>query len=210
MKCDKVQALHGAYLDSELDAKATFEIERHLATCPACARVFTEEERLEARIMAGLNRGTRTATLWEQIERSVVSAAPLSPDLFAGCEDSTQRRKEPQRVAEGSLSLRSAAYLCVSALTRLQAGWQASRWAWAGLAAMWVGILALNLAAREPGAPLVAGQELPSASEMGFALKQKQLLMAGLTVTSEPAPADRPKAALPSPRSDRHSETLNA
>jgi len=75
---------------------------------------------------------------------------------------------------------------------------------------VWVGILALNFAAREPAAPLVASQELPSASEMGFALKQKQLLMAGLAVTSEPVPADRPKPALPSPRSDRHSETLNA
>jgi anti-sigma factor RsiW len=210
MKCDKVQALHGAYLDSELDAKATFEIERHLATCPACARLLAEEEKLEARMVAGLNRGTRTATLWEQIERSVVAAAPLSPDLFAECEGLTRSRREPQRAAERSPSLRTAAYLCVSALIRLRAGWQASRWAWSGLAAVWVGILALNFAAREPGAPLVAGQDLPSASEMGFALKQKQLLMAGLAVTSEPAPADRPKAALPSPRSDRRNETLNA
>ena len=74
---------------------------------------------------------------------------------------------------------------------------------------MWVVILVLDLAAREPDAPLVAGQEVPSASEMRFALKQKQLLMAELAFTSEPAPADKPKPAPPSPRSDRRKETLN-
>ena len=45
---------------------------------------------------------------------------------------------------------------------------------------------------------------------MRFALKQKQLLMAELAFTSEPAPADKPKAAPPSPRSERRNETLNA
>jgi hypothetical protein len=75
---------------------------------------------------------------------------------------------------------------------------------------VWVGIVGLNFAAREPDAPLMAGQQAPSASEMRFALKQKQLLMADLAATSEPAPAEKPKAAPPSPRSDRRNETLNA
>jgi hypothetical protein len=71
-------------------------------------------------------------------------------------------------------------------------------------------ILALNFAGREPNPPLMAEQAAPSASEMRFAVKQKQLLMAELAMTSEPAPADKPKAALPSPRSDRRNETFNA
>ena len=144
---------------------------------------------------AGLNRGPRTAALWEQLEREVVAAA-----------QAPSRPRPPARVPppvgwQGVLETLGA---------QLRAGWQRSRWAWAGLAAVWVGILGLNLTARESEAPLMAGQQVPSASEMRFALKQKQLLMAELAVTTEPAPADKPKAAPPSPRSDRRSQTLNA
>ena len=195
MKCNEVQTMQGPYLDSELDAKTTLEIEQHLETCPACARLFAEEEKLEARIMAGLNQGHRTAVLWEQIERSV-----------AATESSASRARPPALVSE------PAGWRAVlGALgAQLRAGWQTSRWAWAGLATAWVVILALNFTAREPDAPLVARQEVPSASEMRLALKQKQLLMAELAITSEPAPAAKPKAAPPSPRSDRRKETLNA
>jgi anti-sigma factor RsiW len=186
MKCDQVQTLHGPYLDSELDAKTSLEIEQHLAACPACARVFAEAQKLD--------RGPRTAALWEQIEREVVSAS------------SGSRLRPPAHVSqpfgwEGVLGTLGA---------QLRAGWRVSRWAWTGLAAVWAVILALNFTAREGNAPLVAGQAVPSASEMRFAFKQKQLLMAELVVTSEPAPADKPKAAPPSPRSDRRIETLNA
>jgi anti-sigma factor RsiW len=215
MKCDEVQTMQGPYLDSELDAKTTLEIERHLAACPACARLFAQEQKLEARITAGLKQGPRTAALWDQIESSVVAAAPLYPDLLTGCEDLTQRQgREPQRVAERAFSLGSSAFLCVSALRlfwlRLRFGWQRSRWAWTGLAAVWAVILVLHLAAREPEARLVAAQEVPSASEMRLALEQKYLLMAELALTSEPALADKPKPARPSPHSERRNETLNA
>ena len=194
MKCDEVQALHGPYLDSELDARTSLEIEQHLKACPECARLFAEEEKLEARIKAGLKQGPRTPALWAQIERGVVG-------------NSTQRRKGTQRNAEEMNPLRLSASLCVSALTQLRAGWQASRWAWAGLAAVWVGILLLNSAAREPDSPLVAAQTLPSASEMRLALKQKDMLMAELAFSSEPAA--KPNPAPPSPRSDRRRATLN-
>jgi len=208
MNCDEVQILHGPYLDSELDARTSLEFERHLKGCPGCARVFAEEQKLEARIMGGLKPGPRTAALWAQIESSVAATGLLHPDLLTGGEELTQRRKEPQRVAENSSSLRSSAFRTV--WLRLRLGWQRPRWAWAGLAAVWGVILALNFTAREPDAPFVAGQELPSASEMRFALKQKQLWMADLALTSEPAPAAKPKPAPPSPRSDRRRETLNA
>ena len=92
---------------------------------------------------------------------------------------------------------------------RLRAGWQTSRWAWTGLVAVWVVILGLNRAAPEPVPPSVAGQEAPPASEVRIALKQKYLLMAGLAFTSEAAETEKPKAPLPSPRSDRRKATLN-
>ena len=194
MKCNEVQTMQGPYLDSELDAKTTLEIEQHLAGCPACARLFAQEQKLEARITAGLNRGSRTAALWAQIEREVADASsasrPRPPALV------------PQPVGWPAV---------LGALgAQLRAGWQASRWAWTGLAAVWAVILVLNLAAREPEAPLVAGQEVPSASEMRLALEQKYLLMSELALTSEPAPADKPKPARPSPHSERRNETLNA
>jgi anti-sigma factor RsiW len=178
MKCDEVQTLHGPYLDSELDAKTSLEVEQHLATCPACARLFAEEEKLEARMMAGLNRGPRTPALWALIEGEVAAAAHVSqPVGWQGVQ--------------------------------LQAGWQPTRRVWAGLAGVWVVILTLNFAASQSDAPLVAGQEVPSASEMRLALREKQLLTAELAITSEPAPADKSKASPPSPRSDRRNENLN-
>jgi anti-sigma factor RsiW len=195
MKCDEVQTLHGPYLDSELDAKNSLEIQQHLKTCPGCARFFAEVEKLDARLMAGLNRGPRTAAVWGQIEGSVVAAASS-----ASC---------PRPPAPVTQPVGWPAVLAALG-AQLRAGWQVSRWAWSGLAAVWVVILALNLAARELDAPLAAGQGVPSASELRFAVKQKQLLMADLAFTSEPAPADKRKAAPPSPRSDRRNETLTA
>jgi anti-sigma factor RsiW len=196
MKCEEVQTLHGLYLDSELDARTSLEIEQHLKACAACARLFAEEEKLEARIKAGLKRGQRTPALWAQIERGMAG-------------DLTQRRKGTQRNGEEMSPLRLSATHWVSALARLRAGWQRSRWAWAGLAAVWAVILALNGAAREPGGQIVAGKRLPPAAEVRFAVEQKHLLMADLAFTTEPVPADKPKAAPTSPRSDRRKATLN-
>jgi anti-sigma factor RsiW len=195
MKCEEVRSLHGPYLDSELDAKNSLEIERHLAACPACARLFAEAKKLDARLMAGLNRGPRTAPLWEQIEGSVTAVAASG--------------SRPRPTATVTQPVGWPAVL-VALGTQLRAGWRTSRWAWSGLAAAWVVILTLNFAGRESDAPLVAGQAVPSASEIRFALKQNHLLMAELALTSEPAPADKPKAAPPRPRSDRRNETLNA
>jgi hypothetical protein len=190
MKCDELQLLQGPYLDSELDVRTSLDIQEHLKSCPNCARVFAEEQKLEARLKAGLNQGRRTTALWDAIERSVAAAS--------------RPRQAPREVrpvgGRGILAVLAA---------QLQAGWQRSRWAWSGLAAAWVVILALNLAAREPEASLAAGMQLPAAAEVRFAAKQRQLLMTDLAALSEPAPAENVKTVPPSPRSDRRRETLN-
>ncbi|MEI8045564.1 MAG: hypothetical protein WCL11_29420, partial [Verrucomicrobiota bacterium] len=41
-------------------------------------------------------------------------SALLRPDLIEGCEDLTQRRREAQRGAEGSFTLRFSAFLCTA------------------------------------------------------------------------------------------------
>ena len=194
MKCNEVQTMQGPYLDSELEAKTNLEIEQHLSACPACARLFAAQQKLETRMTAGLNRGSRTAGLWAQIEREVAGAP------------SGSRSRPPAHVQQAG-----GWPAVLGALgAKIRAGWRTSRWAWTGLAAVWAVILVLNLAEREPEAPLVAGQEVPSASEMRLALEQKYLLMSELAFTSDPAPADKPKTARPSPHSERRNEALNA
>jgi anti-sigma factor RsiW len=195
MKCDEAQSLHGPYLDSELDAKTTVEIQQHLKSCPDCARFFAEEEKLQARIMAGLNQGQRSAGLWEEIEHSLVAAAPATAR-----SQLTARLPQPAGWQTVLWTLSG----------QLHSGWRRFPRAWTGLAASWVGIFALLFAAREPDTPLVAGQQVPSRSEMHFALIQKQLLMSELAVTPEPVAAEKPKAAPPSRRGDRGNETLNS
>jgi hypothetical protein len=195
MKCDEIRPLQSAYLDSELDARTTLEIQQHMKSCMGCARVFAEEQRLEARMKAGLNRGERTGPLWDQIERSVAAAA-----LVRGCT------RPPTGVSQPA----GWRHLLSRIGEQLQSGWRRSRWAWSGLAAVWVVILLLDFTAREPDTTLVAGQRVPTPSEMRLAWKQKEQLMAELAVTIEPAPADKPKPAPPKPRSDRRNGTLNA
>jgi hypothetical protein len=71
--------------------------------------------------------------------------------------------------------------------------------AWAGLAAVWAVILALNLSQREP-APVMAEKSAPPSPEMVTALRQQQQLLAELAGATEVRDADRPKAAGPQPR----------
>ena len=195
MRCDEVQSLQGLYLDSELDARTALEIEQHLKSCRDCAHLFAEEQKLEARLKAGLNQGQRTATLWERVERAAVAAAPATEGPWS------EFRAPPP----------AGCHAVFAALgEQLQAGWRRSRWAWTGLAMVWVVILGLSFVAREPDVPVVAGKQLPPAGEVRFAVEQKHLLMADLAFTTEPDTADKPKAAPPSPRSDRRNETLNA
>jgi hypothetical protein len=198
MKCDEVQLLQGPFLDSELDARTTLEIGEHLKSCAECARLFAEEQKLEARMKGGLNRGQRTAALWEQIERSVVAASVAGE----GASHRTRGGRAPlQPQGYGSVWLALGG--------QLLAGWQHSRWAWAGLAAVWVVIVGLNFAGGEAEGARLAEKQLPPASEVRFAVKQKRLLMADLAALAEPASADKARVAPPSPRSDRRKETLN-
>lgn len=47
MKCPEAHALMMAWLDSELDTRATVEVSTHLESCRPCRRLFDAEERLE-------------------------------------------------------------------------------------------------------------------------------------------------------------------
>ena len=82
--------------------------------------------------------------------------------------------------------------------------------AWAGLAAVWLIILTLNFATGEKSTA-VAKRQPPPSPEMLMVLKEQEKILAELlTERSEPREADRPKAATPSPRSERRREMMMA
>src|SRR6266446_10836824 len=76
MKCAEVRKFVRLYLDSELDTEHSFEVERHLESCPECAGLFEAEKKFDDRLSRFLGRGAATRALWRNIE-SRISPAPL-------------------------------------------------------------------------------------------------------------------------------------
>ena len=74
MKCAEVRKLVRLYLDSELDAKHSFEVEQHLESCVECAGLFEAEKKFDVRLGRFLRDGHATRALWENIE---VQIAPV-------------------------------------------------------------------------------------------------------------------------------------
>jgi hypothetical protein len=74
--------------------------------------------------------------------------------------------------------------------------------AWAGLAAVWILILAVNFSLRD-ASPRVAEKYLPPSPEVIVELKKQQLLFAELVGSAQPPDADRQKLFAPKPRSQR-------
>ena len=68
MKCNEIRNLALAYLDSELDAKTSQEIQLHLQTCAECAELFAREGKFNERLSGVMRVGQFTPALWEQIE----------------------------------------------------------------------------------------------------------------------------------------------
>ncbi|PYJ71924.1 MAG: hypothetical protein DME75_06580 [Verrucomicrobia bacterium] len=74
MKCAEVRQFVRLYLDSELDAKNSFEVEQHLESCAECAGLFEAEKKFDVRLGRFLRRGDATRTLWENIEVQIAPA----------------------------------------------------------------------------------------------------------------------------------------
>ena len=189
MKCDEVQPLHGPYLDSELDAKTTLEIQQHLATCTECTRVFTAEAKLDARIMAGLKQGQRSAALWEQVEQKMIAAAKSAAAPRTSILDF-----RPSFLS--TLNAQLATLL-----------WPSPR-AWAGLAAVWLVMLAVNFSTRDQATALAAHSAGPPSPDTVRVLKQQEQLLAELVERDETRGADKSKAVPPRPHTERRNELL--
>jgi hypothetical protein len=74
--------------------------------------------------------------------------------------------------------------------------------AWAGLAAVWVLIFAVNFSMRDT-TRVVAEKAAPPSREVIAELKQQQRMMAELIGARDTGDADRPKSLVPQPRSQR-------
>ena len=74
--------------------------------------------------------------------------------------------------------------------------------AWAGLAGVWIIIIAVNFSMRDP-APRLAEKSAPPSPEVIVELRQQQLLLAELMGPREARDADRPRIFTPRPRGER-------
>ena len=74
--------------------------------------------------------------------------------------------------------------------------------AWAGLAAIWILILAVDYSIRDK-APLVAEKSGPTSPEVVAQLREQQRLLAELMGPRDTGDADRSKSSAPWPRSER-------
>jgi hypothetical protein len=74
--------------------------------------------------------------------------------------------------------------------------------AWAGLAAAWIFILAVNVSVRDR-LPVVAEKSTPPAPEVIVELRQQRRLLAELMGPRDARDADRSKSFVPQPRSER-------
>ena len=73
--------------------------------------------------------------------------------------------------------------------------------AWAGLAAVWVLIIGLNLSQRDPAPRPGEKTSAPPVATL-LALRQQQQLLAELSGSPEAAEADRPRSYVPKPHSE--------
>jgi hypothetical protein len=74
--------------------------------------------------------------------------------------------------------------------------------AWAGLAAVWIIILAVNISVRDRSS-VVAEKSIPPAPEVIVELRQQRRLLAELMGPRDASDADRSKSFVPQPRSER-------
>jgi len=109
-------------------------------------------------------------------------------EILRECRESTVESRRPERSFLSTLNHQLSTLL-----------WPHPK-AWAGLAAAWVVIAALNLSMREPG-PASVKKGSPSPETMAE-LKRQRLLYAQLMGPNE-QPVDRPKTFVPQPRSGR-------
>jgi anti-sigma factor RsiW len=176
MNCHEIQSLAGPYLDSELDAKTSLAIQQHLAACPACTRRFAAEQECATRLTNALRKGEPTPELWRGIEERVRTATAPKGATRAG------RERSPKP------------WWCAWL-------WPSPRF-YAGVAALWIVMLAVHFGyLREPARILVTSNP-PSPTVQSALAEQRRQLAEMLGSVSAPGAASATQSKLLSPRSE--------
>lgn len=101
MTCSNARALLTAYVDAELDVANSIEIETHLETCPACARIVDSQQRVRSAIQSsdlayqlpgGLRERIGSALRQESASLEVETEAPGVASIAARGEAGAQRQ----------------------------------------------------------------------------------------------------------------------
>jgi len=100
--------------------------------------------------------------------------------------------------------------LCLGGFNKiwLELVWPCRR-IWAGLAAVWILIFAVNFSQRDPS-ELMARKTPPPSPEMILTFRQQDILLAELIGQNETQAAEPPKTFSPRPSSERRFETMAA
>jgi len=75
MNCDETRALVTAYVDAELDVAHSREVEWHIQTCPACARLVENQQRLRSSIQASGLRFDPPSSFDRRLDAALRTAA---------------------------------------------------------------------------------------------------------------------------------------
>lgn len=107
---------------------------------------------------------------------------------------------------EAQASRHSSFVIGHSWLPTLKQAFSALLWphpkAWAGLAAVWLGVIVLNCSLRDPS-PGLAAKAPPPSPETVAELRQQQRMLAELIGPAEERVTDRRRELAPKPRSER-------
>lgn len=169
-ECEQVMAWRDSYLDSELDARTTLDVQRHLACCPECAGRFAAESRWQRGLADALRRTPDDAALWRDVEGQVA-------------------RSEPRGLAAAGSGRPGPDPRC----------WRFWLWpspvAPLGLAAVWAGILIFQTLARDP-VPQTQAVAMPqtASTQVLVALRDQRRLADELleSPATDPAPTGSP------------------
>jgi anti-sigma factor RsiW len=161
-------------------------VENHLAVCADC-RKYCDETRKVAALLAN----------WEGNFRHI------EPDQII-----RMRWAKAVEAAAGPAPVRRLTPIMAICEWWHDVIWPCRR-IWAGLAAVWVVILAVNLSMRD-NSQTMAMKSSPPSPEMIMAFQQQERLLAELIGPNETRNAEPPKLSLPQPRSQRRIELLTA
>lgn len=79
MTCSEVRELLFAFLDNELDAALSIEVQRHLEHCPECAREAETERTIQKRLSAAMERDAADSPTLEKFWSAAMPSTPSHP-----------------------------------------------------------------------------------------------------------------------------------